>query len=302
MYFGIRIIEFEALAIIELEFAVPLDERPDLLRLPFLNAEDVVLKMGSEVKGGGIIGTIIIDDEDAVFIPELAEVDAVFIVVDAQHIGVEPHFASAERGVTFLLEGNGLDFKLGEYVSSCCTRFDRQLGEIFADLEFLEMQLRFECHFDNLRFSVGIRCEINDFRAGRTLGEVVLFVFRNAGDVKALHEINAFLSVTVHDVVHGAIIIALEDGDMEEIGAHKEFVRHFHDFIFTVLVENDDVIYVGTIEEVFVLFESCSDETFLAIDIEFFVVFNDRLYVNRSEVANLCASRVCFAVLRWCIP
>ena len=84
------------------------------------------------------------------------------VIVDTEHIGVEPHFASAEGGMSFLLEGDGLDFELSEHVSSRSTGLDGEFGEVLAHLEFLEMEGRFEGHFDNLCFAVWVRCEIND--------------------------------------------------------------------------------------------------------------------------------------------
>ena len=59
-------------------------------------------------------------DEDTVLIVELAEVHTMFVIVNAQHIGIEPHFASTEGRMSFLAEGNGFDFELREYVTARC--------------------------------------------------------------------------------------------------------------------------------------------------------------------------------------
>ena len=83
----IRIIEFEALAVVVFEFAVPLDERPNFIGIKFFDAQDVILEMRSKVKGGGVIRTILIDDEDTIFIPELTEVDTMLVIGNAVRRG-----------------------------------------------------------------------------------------------------------------------------------------------------------------------------------------------------------------------
>ena len=42
------------------------------------------------------------------------------------------------------------------------TRLDGQFGEVLAYLKFLEVQLGFEGHLDDLRFAVGVGREIDD--------------------------------------------------------------------------------------------------------------------------------------------
>ena len=162
MDLGIGIVEFETLAVVVFEFTVPLDERPYLLRFPFLNAEDVIVEVGGEVIRRGVIGTIVIDDEDTLFVKELAQIDAVLVVVDTQHVGIEPNLTTADGGMAFLLEGDGLDVKFREHVSTSGTGLDSQFRQVFADLEFLEVKGRFEGDLNNLGFTVGVRREIDD--------------------------------------------------------------------------------------------------------------------------------------------
>ena len=95
--------------------------------------------MRSEVIGSGVIGTIVIDDEDPLFIEELTEVGTMLVVVNTQHIGIEPDLTAADGRMAFLLESDGLDFELRKHVSSCRTGLDSQFGEVFAHLEFLEV-------------------------------------------------------------------------------------------------------------------------------------------------------------------
>ena len=80
--------------------------------------------MGGEIKIGGIVRAVIIDHEDAVVVPELAQIHSVFVVVDAQHIRVEPYLPSAERRTPFLLQRDGFDFIFGQQVASRRAGFD----------------------------------------------------------------------------------------------------------------------------------------------------------------------------------
>ena len=61
-------------------------------------------------------------------------------------------------------------------------------------------------------------------------------------------------------------------------------------------MEDDDIVDIGAIEEVLIFLESRSDEAFLAVDIEFLVILNDGLDVDRAEVTHLGATRVRLAV------
>ena len=48
------------------------------------------------IEGGGNVVAIFENDEHLVVAKELTEREAASVVVEAEHIGVKPHFASAE--------------------------------------------------------------------------------------------------------------------------------------------------------------------------------------------------------------
>ena len=83
---------------------------------------------------------------------------------------------------------------------------------------------------------------------------------------------------------------------MEDVGSNEQFLRHLHHLVFTVLVEDDDIIDIGAVEEELVFLETRPYEAFLAIDIEFFVVLYDGFDVDCAEVSYLRTTRICLAV------
>ena len=125
--------------------------------------------MGGKIERSGIIGTIIIDDKDTISVPELTQIDSMFVVVDTQHVGIEPYLTSTQRRMTFLLQGDILHVELRQHIASRSTRFDSQFRKVLANLQFLKMQLRLEYHANHFGLSVGVRREVHDLRARFTL-------------------------------------------------------------------------------------------------------------------------------------
>ena len=71
--------------------------------------------VGIEV--GEIIVTVLQDDEYLVVVIELAEQCPVLVVIQAVDIGVEPHLAPAEGGMSVALETDAVDGFLGEQIT-----------------------------------------------------------------------------------------------------------------------------------------------------------------------------------------
>ena len=53
--------------------------------------------------------------------------------------------------------------------------------------------------------------------------------------------------------------------------ADKDLVSHFYHLVCTILIEDYDIVYIGTVADVFVLFQRSTYETFLAVDVQFLV-------------------------------
>ena len=198
--------------------------------------------------------------------------------------------------MAFLLKRDGFDIEFRQHISSRCTGLDSQFGEVFGDLEFLEVQGGFECHFDDLRFAIRIDGKIDDSGAGFALREIVFLIFRDAGDIESLHEIGALLAITIDDIIDSTIVAAFEDRDMEYIRPDEQLLRDLNNLIFTVLMEDDDIVDIRAIEEEFIFLESGTDESFRAVDIEFLIILHHCLDIDGAEVTHLGATRIRLAV------
>ena len=87
----------EAFAVIELQLVVPHCQRPNLLRIPFLDAKDIIVEVCRRIEGVEVIVAIGGDDKYAVVVIKLSKIRTLLIIVHAQHIGVKPYFSTAKR-------------------------------------------------------------------------------------------------------------------------------------------------------------------------------------------------------------
>ena len=62
-------------------------------------------------------------------------------------------------------------------------------------------------------------------------------------------------------------------------------------------MEDDDIVYVGAVEQEIVLLESRTDEALLAVDVELDIILHHGLHIDGAEITYLGAPRVCRAVL-----
>ena len=220
------------------------------------------------------------------------------VIVNAQHVRIVPYFSSAERRMTLLLQGNGLHLKLRQHVTSCRTGLHRQFTQVLADLQFLQVQLRFQHHFDRLRLAVRVSREIDDLRSRLTLRQVVFLILRHTRHIEAFHEVRSLLAVAVNHVIYRPFIAALEDRDMQNIRSDKQLLRYLHHFVLTVFVEYDDIVDIRAIKQILVLFQTRSYKALFAVDVQLLVVLHHCFHVDRTEVTHLRPSRIRLAVFR----
>ena len=83
---------------------------------------------------------------------------------------------------------------------------------------------------------------------------------------------------------------------MEHVLAHKHLVRHTDDLVFSVFVEDDDIVDVRTVADKLVLLQPCADEAIGAIDVEFLVGLSHLCSLDGVEIANLREARMFLAV------
>ena len=80
--------------------------------------------------------------------------------------------------------------------------------------------------------------------------QAIFFVAHNTRDCTAFDEVCARLTIPVNDVIYRPCIVALENIDMDDILSDKDLIAHFNNLIATISVEDDDVVQIGTVEQV----------------------------------------------------
>ncbi len=199
--------------------------------------------------------------------------------------------------MALLLERDGLDLVLGQHIASCRATLNRQLAEILADLHLLEMQSRLERHLDDFRLAVRVGRKIKHLRARLALRQVVILVTGHPHDIETLHIIDAALAVTIDDIIDRAVVVLLENGNMDDVRADKQLLRHTHNTVLAVAVEDNKIVDVGAIAQELILLQPRADKALLTIDIELLVRLDNRLDIDIGEIAHLSAARVFGAVL-----
>ena len=221
------------------------------------------------------------------------------LVVDALHVGVEPHLASAERGVAVALQRDAVDGVAGEEVALCAASLDEDVAEV----DFLEYVLPFlsdigvERHLDDLRLAVGVGREVHHARSRLALRHVILSVACAGGHAEALDVVGPLLSVAIDEVEDRAVVVLLEDLDVEDVLADEDLVLYLDDLVLAVAVEDDDVVDIGAVLHQFRLFQSRADEAGLAVDVEFLVALRHLGRDDRVETLDLRLARMVLAIL-----
>ena len=172
--------------------------------------------------GGGEIFAVAGDHEHLVVALEHTEASASAVVVEADHVGVEPDLASSEGACSLAFHRYALDLVFGHEVAERILPLDGERGEVDGDFSVARSApgaVRFvdECHPDGLRLAVGVGGEPFDAAPFRLLGEVVILVAGEACDMAALHVGVAAEAVAVDDVVGGAFVAFLIDADVDHL-------------------------------------------------------------------------------------
>ena len=84
---------------------------------------------------------------------------------------------------------------------------------------------------------------------------------------------------------------------MQHILSHENFLRYLYDLILAIFIEDNNIVDIRTVANVFVFLQAGSHKTFLAIDVEFFIRLNYSSGLNSVEIAYLGHTRVVFAIL-----
>ena len=150
---------------------------------------------------------------------------------------------------------------------------NHHLREVLVDKDLLQFWIRIERHLDNLRLTVGVGREVHHAGTWGTLCQIVLLVASQRGHVEALHEVVTLLTVTIDCIIDCARVALLEHGQIEHVLTHEDLLCHADHLVFTVLVEDDDVVEVGAVAHELVFLQTCTYKAVGAVDIEFLVGF-----------------------------
>ena len=240
---------------------------PYLALVILLDAQDTLIVVVACLGAGGVEFTALHDDQDAVVATKQSQRLSMVLIVDAQDVRIEPHFAVAQGGLACLLERDAVYLVLGDDVASCLFALDGQFCQIDVKLQDLEPELGFEGDAEHLGLAIGIGCEPGDFAARFTLCDVVFAITRDTRDSKSFHEGRAASPVLVQDIIDCACITFLEDIQVKDVFSHINLVGDFGDLELTVFIENDDVINVRAVAHEFVLFKARANEAVGAVDV-----------------------------------
>ena len=228
---------------------------PHFGRIKLLYAEDVVFIMVVGIEVGQVKIAVVEDDENVVIFVEFAEQLSVLIIVETLHVGVKPHFSSTQCAVTMAFQRNPVYVEACEQGALCTAVLDHHFSKVALLEDVLQSWSRVERHLDDFSLTIGVSRKVGDARARRALCDVVFPVAGAAGHKEPLHVEFAHLAVAVHHIINGTLVVFLEHRHMEHILADEYLVGHFGYLVFSVTIEDDDVVDVGAVAHKFILFQ-----------------------------------------------
>ena len=294
----------EALEVIIFLVSVVDNRCPGLARLIFLDHQDILLIMVTQVEIGGIEITVVQNNQDLIIAVELTQLLASPIVIEAQDITVEPDLQAAQRRGASLFQRDLMNVGLCQDIALRATALDGNITEILLEHQQFLACLRLEDHLDRLRLTIRVGAEIEDARTFCSLRQVVLLVTCDTRDGETLDVIITHLTITVNHVVNRTDIVTLEDINIKDIRADKHLLGDPYDLIGSVTIEDDHVVDIGTVADVLVLLQAIANESLLTIDIELLVRLDHLGRLDRVEITDLRQAGIILTVflLQACKP
>ena len=231
-----------------------------------------------------------------VVVVELSEIASMLVVVQSLNILVEPHLAAAQRRVSVALQGDACNGHLRQQSSCRAASLDAYLAEILVHEEFLAECRRLQSHLYHLCLAVRVGCEINHLAARCALRGVVFALAGYRRDGESLDVIGSRLAVSIHHIIYGTVVAALEYADVDNVLTHENLLCHLHHLELSVAIEQYHVVDVGAVAHELVLLQARSDESFGAVDVEFLVGLCHLRRLDGVEVAYLGAAWEVFPV------
>ena len=84
---------------------------------------------------------------------------------------------------------------------------------------------------------------------------------------------------------------------MQDVLSHEYLISYADNFVFSVLIENDNIVDVGAVAHKLVFLQSRTDESFLAVDVEFLVGLYHFGSLDGVEVLDFCEAWVLCTIL-----
>ena len=240
--------------------------------------------------------TVLQHNEDLVVVEELTQQSSVFVVIQTVDVWIIPHLSSAECRMSVTLQADTMYRELRQQIAFRRATLDHHLREVLIDKDFPEFRIGFERHLDDFCLAVGVGAEVHHLRARRALRQIVLLIARHRRHVETLDEAVAFLAVAIDCIIGRTGVVLLENVEIEHVFAHKHLLSHTDNLVFTVFVEDDDVIDIGAVADELVLLQTCADEAVRTVDVEFLVGFGHLRGLDGVEIADLRQSRMILAV------
>ena len=103
-----------------------------------------------------------LDHQDLILAVKLAQLLTPTVVVEAQHIPIEPDHPTAQRGRATLFERNLMYLCLGQDIAHRATPLDGDLAKVFLENQQLLPGLRLQDHLHRLRLAIRIGAEIKN--------------------------------------------------------------------------------------------------------------------------------------------
>ena len=122
----------------------------------------VVLVVVVHIEVSGVEITVLQHHQNAFVALILADELASSVVVKAEHIAVEPHFASAQRRAAPLLQGDAVHRVTGQDVAHGLPSLDVHQAEVLLEDDATDARVGFQGHFDDFGLTVGVGTEVYD--------------------------------------------------------------------------------------------------------------------------------------------
>src|SRR5690606_30558785 len=114
-----------------------------------------------------------------------------------------------------------------------------------------------------------IRRKIEYFRAFGSFADIVFFVSGHGCHGKTFDIGRTVCAVSIYGIVNRPLVTFFEYGYMDNVFSDKDLVLYFGHAVFTILTENNDIVYIRTFGHEFILLHACTDKAFSPIDIQF---------------------------------